>query len=74
MQKGINLAIRDLKNDLAKCINENNLPPMIVGYVLNDLLVEVNNITNNAIQKEDFEYKKSLEEKENNKKKSDKEG
>lgn len=64
MSKGINLSIRDLKKDLANCINKSNLPPTVVGYILNDLLIEVNNISNNAINQEYKDYKEELDKKE----------
>lgn len=72
MEKGINLKTIELKQKIISNINEANIPPVLISYVLQDVLGEVSNITNNAIQKEDLEYKKSLEEKKIGEKEDDK--
>jgi hypothetical protein len=60
MEKGINLRIDEFKKDLAKIINESNMPFYVTKMVLSEMLNEVAIITNQAIQEENKVYHESL--------------
>lgn len=55
MQKGINLAGREFKNNVIGLINTSGLPPILIKYILNDLVKETNVAMEEMIQ---MEYKK----------------
>ena len=59
--KGMELASRDFKNELAKLINDSGLPPTLVNYILKDVIFEVSGIADNMLKKEDRLYQEELE-------------
>lgn len=52
MNKGINLAISDFKESLVKEVNTCGLPASVVSLCLKELLVQVDNLTMQEIEKE----------------------
>ena len=65
MEKPITLRINELKTNLVNTINEANLPPFLLERILKDLYSEASTIATNQAKKEEYEYYKSLQEKEN---------
>lgn len=66
----INSKILKLENELINALNNSELPPAIIGLVLNKLSVQVDLLTKQAI---DSENRQILEEEANNEENSDKE-
>lgn len=64
MQKGMNLASRDFKNSVIGLINDSGLPPILIKYILNDLVNETNVVTENMIQMEYKKFQEDLEQEE----------
>lgn len=64
MQKGINLASRDFKNNVIGLINDSSLPPILIKYILNDLVNETNIATEDMIQMEYKKFQEDLEQEE----------
>ena len=52
MNKSINLKSKELKDELVKNINSSELPPVLIKYLLKDLLQEVETIEINSIKQE----------------------
>lgn len=52
MNKSINLKSKELKDELVKNINSSELPPVLIKYLLKDLLQEVETIEINGIKQE----------------------
>ena len=52
MNKSINLKSKELKDELVKNINSSELPPVLIKYLLKDLLQEVETIEINSIKNE----------------------
>ena len=65
MEKPITLRINELKTNLVNTINEANLPPFLLEQILRELYGEVSTLATNQAKKEEYEYYKSLQEKEN---------
>ena len=65
MEKPITLRINELKTNLVNTINAANLPPFLLEQILKDLYSEASTIATNQAKKEEDEYYKSLQEKEN---------
>ncbi len=61
MQKGINLASRDFKNNVIGLINDSSLPPILIKYILNDLVNETNIAMEDMIQMEYKKFQEDLE-------------
>lgn len=61
MDKGINLMINDFKIEIVDLINSYDLPMIIKRQVINEISLEINNVTENVIQKERQDYQKALE-------------
>lgn len=66
----INSKILKLENELINTLNNSELPPAIIGLVLNKLSVQVDLLTKQAI---DSENRQILEEEANNEENNDKE-
>lgn len=66
----INSKILKLENELINTLNNSELPPAIIGLVLNKLSVQVDLLTKQAI---DAENRQILEEEANNEENKDKE-
>ena len=56
-----NLRVRQLKIGLIKLLNDSHLPIEVIRLVLNDVLTEVNHLSEVEIQKEIEEQKESEE-------------
>lgn len=69
--KGINLAGRDFKESIIGLINSSGLPAMLIQYILNDVINAMNNVTGQAIEKENEDYQKALDESKNKKEKKE---
>ena len=65
MEKPITLRINELKTNLVNTINEANLPPFLLEQILKELYSEASTLATNQAKKEEYEYYKSLQEKEN---------
>ena len=65
MEKPITLKINELKTNLVNTINEANLPPFLLEPILKELYIEASTLATNQAKKEEDEYYKSLQEKEN---------
>ena len=63
---GDNLRIRTLRQQIINDLNESNLPFEVLRMILEDILREVNNLTETAIQKEIEELKEAANDKGNN--------
>lgn len=72
MQKRMNLAAQDCKNDMIKIINNSGLPITLIKYILQDLITEATAIEQNVIQEEIKDYENGLHEKERIQKEADK--
>ena len=59
--KGVNLQIQEFKENLLSVINESKLPPVIVQMALGELTVQVDRITEQALEKERQVYEKTQE-------------
>lgn len=62
MQKGINLIINSLKDDIAKIINEVGLPIGVVEMILKEMTIEVSNSNRQQIEREKEMYNTGLQE------------
>jgi len=62
MQKGINLATHELKQNIVGVINNSHLPACNIQSVLTEVLTQVNLQFNAEIEKEKLEFEKALEE------------
>ena len=65
MEKTITLRINEIKTNLVTTINEANLPPFLLEPILKELYSEASTLATNQAKKEEDEYYKSLQEKEN---------
>ena len=65
MEKPITLRINEIKTNLVNTINEANLPPFLLEPILKELYIEASTLATNQAKKEEGEYYKSLQEKEN---------
>lgn len=65
MEKPITLRINELKTNLVNTINDANLPPFLLEQILRELYSEASTLATNQAKKEEDEYYKSLQEKEN---------
>lgn len=63
LQKGINLACKELKESLVQKINDSKLPIVNIKYILSDLLTVASSVEAEQIKKEQEEYDKQKEEK-----------
>lgn len=63
MEKGIDLRVKELKEELIKNINSSNMPPVIIKYVLKELLQEIEKLELLAIEKQSQELKGENDEK-----------
>lgn len=54
MERGMNLQIVDMKNDMLNVLNKYNFPIMVKQMVLNELMAQVNVL---AVQEIEKEYK-----------------
>jgi len=72
MEKGINLKIQEVKENLITEIENSNFPVTVIKYILEDILNQINLLERNAIKKEQEAYDKACEE-ENNKNTSEEE-
>lgn len=63
--KGVNYASTLLKQKIIQAISQENLPPVLVKYILLDITNDIALLEQEKIQKEQYEYSK--EEKEKNK-------
>lgn len=61
MEKGINLATKELEMSLMQEISKANLPPVIVSSVLKNLLLQVQILEEKSIKQEHEEYLKAQE-------------
>lgn len=61
----INAGIDIFKSNIANAINESHLPVGIIYYVLKDVLLELQDLYNDTLQKEMEELNKQLKENEN---------
>lgn len=70
IEKGINLATQEFKENLVELVNTCNLPANLIKYILIDILNQIKTLEVNAIQIERENYQKALKEaeKENKKK------
>lgn len=64
MQKRINLAAQDCKNDIIKIINDSSLPITLIKYILQDLMAEANTVEQKVIQEEKRDFENGLLEEE----------
>ena len=64
MQKRINLAAQDCKNDIIKIINDSSLPITLIKYILQDLMAEANTVEQKVIQEEKRDLENGLLEEE----------
>ena len=64
MEKGFNLTVAEFKEGLVQYINNSNIPIIVKNQILNEITLEVNNLTKLAIEKEqqDFDKQKEIEE------------
>lgn len=62
MQKGINLTIKEMKENLVSVINGSNLPISVIEMVLRDISAEASMANNQAVEKERQEYNAGIEE------------
>lgn len=60
MDKPITVATEDLKEALVEAINDCKLPAFIVGYVLKDILTEVERVNQNQMISDRKAYEESL--------------
>ena len=68
MDKGFNLQVEELKQNIIKVLNNSNMPIAITTMVLQELLYESNMVKQQVLTQEKSEYDKSLvEEIENDK-------
>lgn len=58
--KGLDLQVDMYKNNLVNLINNSNLPLSITYFLLKDILVEVENLYTQNVQKQYQEYLQSL--------------
>ena len=54
--KGIDLAARELKEGILYLINNSGLPPVLIKYVLNDLLTDTERLEADVISMQNKEY------------------
>ena len=59
MEKGIDLKVNELKNKIVEDINSEELPAVLVKYILMELLEDAKNLEKDMIQKEREDYDKS---------------
>lgn len=60
MNKGINYACAELKENMVKLLNDSKLPVVNIRYILTDLVQEVVIQERNVIEQEKKEYEKQL--------------
>lgn len=61
MEKGFDLRISEFKKDLGTTINNANMPISVIKMVLNEVLGEVNILTNQAVETQKKIYEEGLE-------------
>lgn len=61
MEKGINLQIEELKENLVKQINESNMPVVVIEMVLKELLTNATFVKQQQLEKEKQEYEQGKE-------------
>ena len=66
MEKGINLATKELEMSLMQEISKANLPPVIVNSVLKNILLQVQILEERSIKQEQEEYLKNKGKEEEN--------
>ncbi|MFV0344204.1 MAG: hypothetical protein ACK5JH_15180 [Anaerocolumna sp.] len=62
MEKGLNLRIFELKENLRKTLNEAQLPYEVLRSATHEVYNELENLTNQAIEQERKAYEDSLNE------------
>lgn len=60
MDKPITVATEDLKKSIVESINDCKLPAFIVGYVLKDILTEIEKINQDQMAYDRKTYEESL--------------
>lgn len=58
--KGVDYAIKELRDNIVFTINNSKLPASIVGYILRDVLSNVDLAQENALKKQTEEYFEEL--------------
>lgn len=64
MDKGINTVIKETKNNIAKAINEGlntGLPIAVIDLMVDNIMFEIKNNLNTALQQEQIKYQAQLE-------------
>lgn len=61
-KKPITLSINDCKKEIFKILNDSNLHPCILEYVIKDILNEVHSLVDYYTSKEKTEYDKTIQE------------
>ena len=62
MNKGINYACSELKNNIGKLVNQSGLPIVNIRYILSELLQEVAIVESKVVAEEKEAYEKQLTE------------
>lgn len=67
---GIDAQNEDLRNKIAKDINESGMPACLIHYMLVDMVNEISQLEKNEVQRQRQEYQKELAEADENVKES----
>lgn len=71
MQKGIELASRDFKKEMVELINGSGLPPILVGYILRDVIGSVDGVSGKMLEEEERKYEEELKKEKGGKEKKE---
>ena len=64
MDKGINTIIKETKNNITKAINDGlntGLPIAVIDLMVDNIMFEIKNTLNNALQQEHVKYQAQLD-------------
>ena len=63
MNKGINTLIKETKGNITKAVNDGlaaGLPISVIDLMVDNIMFEIKNTLNNALQQEEVKYKEQL--------------
>ena len=60
IEKGIDFATDELRQNISKVITASNLPPVIVKYILKDFLMDFEMIEQTVIKQQHQDYEQKL--------------
>lgn len=63
MEKGFNLQVEELKENLVRTINDSKMPIVVIEYILQGMLTETSILKNHQVSKEKEQYEKEIKDK-----------